>query len=138
MLERGGFVRLDSLPGEHKGRLEAIVPILGDEGYQNAWTGGKALSLEEALAEATAFEPSAGAVQQGEDKREAPEAAAGLSPRELDVLRLMADGLTNQEIADTLFISSRTVANHAANILGKLGLSTRTGVVAYAIRQGLA
>ncbi len=54
------------------------------------------------------------------------------------MLRLIADGPTNQQIADRLVISPRTVANHAANILGKLGLSTRTAAVAYAIRNGLA
>ena len=62
----------------------------------------------------------------------------GLSPRELEVLRLMADGRTNQEIADELFLSLRTVTTHITAILGKLGLPSRTAAVAYAIRNGLA
>jgi DNA-binding NarL/FixJ family response regulator len=62
----------------------------------------------------------------------------GLTPRELEVLRLMADGLTNQEIADTLFLSRRTVTSHATAILGKLGLTSRTAAVSYAIRHELA
>lgn len=62
----------------------------------------------------------------------------GLSPRELEVLRLIADGLTDQAIADALFISRRTVSGHVIHILTKLNLTSRTAAVAYAIRHGLA
>jgi len=65
-------------------------------------------------------------------------AAVGLSPRELEVLRLLADGHSSQHVADTLFISRRTVDNHVANILGKLDVGSRTAAVAYAIRHDLA
>lgn len=61
-----------------------------------------------------------------------------LSPRELEVLRLLADGLSNQEIADAMFISLRTAATHVTHILAKLDLNSRTSAVAYAIRHGLA
>jgi predicted ATPase/DNA-binding NarL/FixJ family response regulator len=61
-----------------------------------------------------------------------------LSPRELEVLRLLADGLTNQEIADAIFVSRRTVATHVDHILTKLDVRSRTAAVAYAIRHGLA
>jgi len=78
-------------------------------------------------------------------KRKAPPAAAagpaaphGLSPRELEVLRLLADGQTDREIADSLFISPRTVGVHIARILGKLDLPTRAAAVAFAHRHGLA
>lgn len=62
----------------------------------------------------------------------------GLTPRELEVLRLMADGLSNQEISDMLYISVRTATSHATNILTKLNLRSRTAAVAFAIRSGLA
>jgi DNA-binding NarL/FixJ family response regulator len=62
---------------------------------------------------------------------------AGLSKRELDVLRGIVDGKSNQEIAAELFISPRTVETHVANILGKLGLASRAAVAVYAVRQGL-
>ncbi|NIW09745.1 MAG: response regulator [Gammaproteobacteria bacterium] len=61
-----------------------------------------------------------------------------LTDREVDVLKLVAQGLTNQEIAETLFISERTVGNHLSSILGKLHLANRTQAALYALRKGLA
>jgi DNA-binding NarL/FixJ family response regulator len=61
----------------------------------------------------------------------------GLTPRELEVLRLVASGLTNQEIADELFISVRTVDRHVANILTKLGVPSRTAATAYGYEHRL-
>jgi two-component system, NarL family, response regulator LiaR len=60
-----------------------------------------------------------------------------LSPRELDVLRLIARGMENSEIADALNISRRTAKNHVSNILSKLGLPSRVQAAIYAVRRGL-
>ncbi len=60
-----------------------------------------------------------------------------LTPREREVLRLLALGLDNDEIAMKLVISRRTVQNHVSNIYGKLGLDSRAEAVLYAIRHGL-
>lgn len=62
---------------------------------------------------------------------------SALSPRELDVLLLVAEGRRDQEIAARLYLSHHTVANHVRNILGKLGVSSRAAAVAHAVRQGL-
>ena len=62
---------------------------------------------------------------------------AGLSARELEILRLMAAGKTNKEIAQDLVISMNTVANHVAHVLAKTGASNRTGAAAYASRHHL-
>jgi NarL family two-component system response regulator LiaR len=60
-----------------------------------------------------------------------------LSDRELDVLRLVADGLNNTEIAERLSISEHTVKSHVGNILGKLHLADRTQAAVFAWRQGI-
>jgi DNA-binding CsgD family transcriptional regulator len=62
---------------------------------------------------------------------------AGLTGRELEVLRLLAAGQSNREIAAELFISPKTASVHVSNILGKLGASSRTEAAAIAHRQGL-
>jgi DNA-binding NarL/FixJ family response regulator len=61
-----------------------------------------------------------------------------LSERELEILRLIADGQANKEIANTLVISERTARTHVSNILRKLGLSSRTQAALLAVREGLA
>jgi DNA-binding NarL/FixJ family response regulator len=61
-----------------------------------------------------------------------------LTAREIEVLGLVAQGISNQEIGERLFISSFTVKRHIANILTKLDLPTRAAAAAYAIREKLA
>jgi ATP/maltotriose-dependent transcriptional regulator MalT len=63
---------------------------------------------------------------------------AGLTDREAEVLRLVATGLTNKEIASKLFLSDKTVARHLSNIFVKLGVSSRTAATAFAIESGIA
>lgn len=67
---------------------------------------------------------------------EAPPAPDPLTNREVEVLQLVARGLTNQEIADNLVISVATVYTHVSNILSKLHLATRTQAALYALREG--
>ncbi len=62
---------------------------------------------------------------------------AGLSAREVDVLRLVATGLTNAEVAGELFLSSRTVNWHLGSIYRKLGFHSRTEATRFAIEHGL-
>jgi NarL family two-component system response regulator LiaR len=61
-----------------------------------------------------------------------------LTPREVEVLRLVAQGRNNQEIAEELVISETTVRTHVSNILSKLHLASRTQAALYALREGLA
>jgi DNA-binding NarL/FixJ family response regulator len=69
---------------------------------------------------------------EGEDVPEDP-----LTPRELDVLKLIAEGFTSEEIAEALIISPNTVERHRANVLEKLGMRNRVELTRYAIRRGL-
>jgi two-component system, NarL family, response regulator LiaR len=66
-----------------------------------------------------------------------PPAPEALTARELGVLRLIAQGLSNQEIADQLAVSEPTVRTHVSRILGKLHLASRTQAALYAVREGL-
>lgn len=69
--------------------------------------------------------------------RDQPRAAGGLTPREVEVLRLVATGASNREIADTLVISDKTVARHVANMFTKLDVSSRAAATAYAYEHEL-
>ena len=66
-----------------------------------------------------------------------PPAEDPLTEREVEVLMLVAQGMSNQEIADALFISERTVANHVSSILGKLHLANRVQAALWAVREGV-
>jgi DNA-binding NarL/FixJ family response regulator len=68
---------------------------------------------------------------------ESPPLPSDLTKRELEVLRLLAEGLAQKEIAASLVISSKTVSAHIQHILGKLGVHSRTQAVAHAYRRGL-
>ena len=70
------------------------------------------------------------------EKRPSPPTTDPLTERELDVLKLLARGLSNQEIAENLVIGVTTVYSHVSNILGKLHLATRTQAALYALREG--
>ena len=65
-----------------------------------------------------------------------PSTTDALTEREMDVLKLIAQGLSNQEISDTLIIGVTTVYSHVSNILSKLHLATRTQAALYALREG--
>jgi NarL family two-component system response regulator LiaR len=61
-----------------------------------------------------------------------------LTEREVEILKLIAQGLSNQEIAARLVVSERTIGNHVGNILNKLHLANRTQAALYALKKGLA
>jgi DNA-binding NarL/FixJ family response regulator len=73
----------------------------------------------------------------GKTRREFQEQAGPLSEREKEVLRLLAEGHSNQEVADILCISRKTVENHRANIVRKTGVQGQVGLTKYAARIGL-
>jgi len=69
--------------------------------------------------------------------KEAPPIAEPLTEREIEVLRALARGESNKQIADALVVSEKTVKAHVSNILGKLGLQSRTQAVLYSLRHGM-
>jgi non-specific serine/threonine protein kinase len=137
----------------HRSRLEInellteLHAQLGEDGFNAAFEAGKRQALEIAVDEAIAL---ANAISAAEDERLAREAALaggdagdlaaeelGLTPREREVLTLLARGLSDKEIADGLFISPRTAMTHVGNILAKLGVNKRTLAASVAVRRGL-
>jgi len=74
----------------------------------------------------------------GVEREPIEEANADLSPREGEVLQLVAQGATNKEIADSLFIAENTVKTHLKSIMEKLHLANRSQAAAYAVKKGLA
>ncbi len=108
------------------GRIRQALPA---QTFYAAWHAGRHLNLEAAVAEALT-------VQVPTDPHQASPGQT-LSARELDVLRLLAEGRTNPEIGVALYISRKTVANHVASILAKLGVESRTAAVSYALRHGV-
>ncbi|MCA9876258.1 MAG: hypothetical protein KC442_00690 [Thermomicrobiales bacterium] len=94
----------------------AARAALGEAAYLQEIAAGRALPLASVITEAMAVADAAPAEPD----------AGGLTPRELDVLRLLATGMSNPEIADALYIGRGTVRTHVSNILGKLGARTRT------------
>jgi DNA-binding CsgD family transcriptional regulator len=71
-------------------------------------------------------------------QKPAPSSTDGLSSRELEVLRLIAAGRSNQQIGEELVISVNTVQRHVSNIFAKTGMANRTEAAGYAVRNGLA
>jgi predicted ATPase/DNA-binding CsgD family transcriptional regulator len=108
--------------------------LLDAQRFDEAWAIGNKMRIDDAIQLALTLEfcpDAANAVR--------PDAAMmeQLTSRELEVLQLVSEGLTNPEIAGSLFISRGTVRIHVSNILGKLGASTRTEAVRIAQRNGL-
>ncbi len=117
---------------DYGNHVRAARAALGDDAFTAAWSEGCALTPDAATAEARAFTPDPGSMPVSLVRE-----PKGFSRRELEVLRLLAEGLTDQQIADALFVSRRTITSHTSSILAKLQLPSRTTAVAYAIRHGL-
>ncbi|HUG14431.1 MAG TPA: LuxR C-terminal-related transcriptional regulator [Thermomicrobiales bacterium] len=107
---------------EAHGRLDPAT-------FDDAWRAGAAMSVADgvamALEQTLADQPSAST-------------STRLTPRELDVLRLVATGLTDAEVAERLFLSRRTVSSHLTSIYTKLGVSSRAAATRYAVDHELA
>ncbi len=119
--------------------LVTVRAQLGEKPFATAWAQGRAMSPEQALA---AWGPQTMSVPMltslsSPPPMKAPSYPAGLTPREVEVLRLLATGLTDAQIAEHLVISPRTVNNHLTSIYSKLGVSSRSAATRSALEQHL-
>jgi DNA-binding CsgD family transcriptional regulator len=101
---------------DYEATLLKVQEVLGQSDFEAAWAESAALSTEQAIAYA----------QRGRGERKRPTIGWGaLTPMELDVVRLVAEGLGNNDIGTRLFISPRTVQSHLTHVYAKLGLTSR-------------
>jgi DNA-binding CsgD family transcriptional regulator len=116
---RLGAVRFAACSNRYQSSVAAVRAALAHDEFERAWAEGAEMSLDEAVAFA----------QRGRGERKRPSTGwASLTPTELDVVRLVADGLANKEIAEKLFVSPRTVQAHLTHVYRKLGTSSRVQV----------
>ena len=117
-------------------RVAEARAALGPAAFEAAWAAGAALPPEAAIAEALADETATAPTGDAPAAPD-PATAAGLTAREREVLALVAEGRTNKQIAEALFISPSTVKYHVASLLTKLDADTRALLVARAADRGL-
>ncbi|HEV2446284.1 MAG TPA: LuxR C-terminal-related transcriptional regulator [Candidatus Sulfopaludibacter sp.] len=128
---------------EHTRYVESTRASMDGKEFATAWNAGLAMSLDQAVeyALAVTFQTAPGEQLGGEaPAREKSAATTGpglLTGREQQVAALVAEGLTNREIAAALVVTERTAETHVQNILNKLGVSSRAQVAAWAVLQGL-
>jgi predicted ATPase/DNA-binding CsgD family transcriptional regulator len=124
--QRVGVVRLKVWDAGCEASATALRNAMGEADFESAWAEGTALSTEEAIAYA----------QRGRGQRKRPTNGWGsLTPTELDVVRLVSEGLGNNDIAGRLFVSPRTVQTHLTHVYTKLGVSSRVQLVQEAARH---
>jgi predicted ATPase/DNA-binding CsgD family transcriptional regulator len=126
MRQRTGEVRFPSFEADYQASVEESRTGMGTDEFDEAWAEGTALSVDEAIAYA----------RRGRGERKRPSSGwASLTPTELDVVRLLTEGLPNKDIATRLFISPRTVETHLTHVYAKLGMSSRVQLAQEATRH---
>ncbi|MDP7706075.1 LuxR family transcriptional regulator [Mycobacterium sp. TY815] len=126
MRHRTGEFRFPLYQAAYSALLTGCRKELGNNDFESAWAEGAALSTDDVI----------GYALRGRGERKRPATGwASLTPTELDVARLVSDGLTNKDIAERLFISPRTVQAHLTHVYTKLGLTSRVQLAQETVRQ---
>jgi DNA-binding CsgD family transcriptional regulator len=125
--DRTGAVWLPFID-QSEGAIAATRAALDAEAFDAAWAEGEAMSVEDAVAYA----------QRGRGERKRPSSGwASLTPAELQVVRLVAEGLSNKQIGQRLYVETATVKTHLVHVYAKVGLSSRTELATEAVRRSL-
>jgi ATP/maltotriose-dependent transcriptional regulator MalT len=110
--------------GDYKQAVESARAALGEDEFAGAWASGQLLTPDQAAVAADAAGP-------------APTGHKELTARELEVLKLVAEGLSDAEVSQRLVVSRRTVHSHLRSIYRKLGVNSRTAATRYAVEGEL-
>ena len=133
--KRTAPVVLNIDPSRSEASLGACRASLTPAAFAAAWTAGQTMTTDQAVDYALSITSSDLSLQEGAVPQDA---RTGLTPREAEVLRMVAGGSSNQQIATELVLSPRTVERHIANVYAKLGARNRADATAYALRHDLA
>jgi DNA-binding CsgD family transcriptional regulator len=143
--EAVGAVAYQHTPEEDAWRepyLATTRALLDQAAWEEALAQGRAMRLEQAIDYALLEEePSTTTLSSAAPKQppsSTPEHPAGLTPREVEVLGLVAAGMTNAQVAQRLFVSPRTVHRHLNSIYHKIGVNSRAAATRFAIEHNLA
>lgn len=121
-----GYQRYPMLESVHEASGAAVRRALGDDAFEKVRSEGAALSFDDAVAYA----------RRGRGERKRPTFGwASLTPTEVRVVELVAEGLSNRKIGEKLFVAPGTVKNHLAHVFSKLGVSTRAELAALAVEH---
>jgi predicted ATPase/DNA-binding CsgD family transcriptional regulator len=124
--QRTGAARFKIYDASYDAWAASARDTMSEKNFESAWAEGAALSTEEAIAYA----------QRGRGQRKRPTSGWGsLTPAELDVIRLVSEGLSNNDVAARLFVSPRTVQTHLTHVYTKLSLTSRVQLVQEAARH---
>ena len=125
---------------DYERSVAAVRTQLGEQAFTTAWTEGRTMAPEQVFAAQGRMTRSV--LIPAERPSIPPMKSAaypdGLTAREVEVLRLVAQGLTNEQVAKQLVISPRTVNSHLTSIFSKIGVSSRGAATRYAIEHNLA
>jgi non-specific serine/threonine protein kinase len=122
-------------------RIEAPVYLrvahsaLGEAAYDSAWAEGQAMTVDQAVGDAPYGHDSVTAGNALQLPTTASRAPTPLSPRELEVVLLLAQGMSNLQIAEALILSERTVESHVRSCMGKLHINSRVRLANWATRE---
>ncbi len=124
--DRIGVVRFKTYDTDHDASVFELRKSLNDSAFDEAWAEGAGLSADEAVSYA----------RRGRGERKRPATGwASLTPAELNVVRLVGEGLPNKDIAERLFVSPRTVHAHLGHVYAKLGINSRVQLAREAARH---
>jgi non-specific serine/threonine protein kinase len=140
--ERAGRSRSQRDDAEVARQVGALREMLGDDQLDGAWAAGRSLSVDQAIeyaltAPSTSRVPARACLPPVALTDRGDSLSASLSTRELEVVALLARGLTNRQVAEALVISERTASTHVTHILNKLGFTSRAQVAAWAVEHGV-